>query len=196
MGQRLNMEIQVNGEAIANVYYHWSAYTGCTANILQAILTSEEMNKDYPNLLAKAVALLTLDEEGIPVDERSMAKELVDSGKLPAIDVDVIRPSIDRNCGLLAITPKGIEETRDWAEGTVVIDLAKRTVNFGVVWYQDELEYDEDWNPFDTEDITMLPYDVSDMTFEDAINFCETINATDTFQVYEDISGSKFIRIE
>ena len=94
MGQRLNVEIQVNGEAIANVYYHWSAYTGCAANILYAILTSDKLNKDYPTLLEKAIALLTQDEEGLPVDERWKAKELMDKGIITSTEYEAKKKQI------------------------------------------------------------------------------------------------------
>ena len=37
MGQRLNISLESDGEVVANAYYHWSAYTGSAAYLVQGI---------------------------------------------------------------------------------------------------------------------------------------------------------------
>ena len=42
MGQRLNVEILYDGTLMANAYYHWSAYTSSSLDIVEQILKSSK----------------------------------------------------------------------------------------------------------------------------------------------------------
>ena len=42
------------------------------------------------------------------------------------------KPCEGRNCGLIAVSPEGRKETRDWQEGQVFIDIEGKMVKFDV----------------------------------------------------------------
>lgn len=149
MGQRLNIEIWNNGEAIANSYYHWSAYTLPAINLtkvaIKSILNSEETPLN--------TAIVALQATGSGFSEQEL-----DEIKDKEIDVELFEAS-NRNDGILSITESGIEETRCWMEGLVEIYLDSHTISFGTFFDVDEKEYLEDGEDLDKLPIVDIDFD-------------------------------------
>lgn len=59
------------------------------------------------------------------------------------MDTSIFKDCVDRNRGILSITEEGINETRTWQEGRVIIDLDEEMIQFDVCFI-DELEAYED----------------------------------------------------
>lgn len=139
MGQRLNIEIHKNGEVLANCYYHWSAYTYSASNMAQAIVANYTNNKEKLEKFTdveKAVFLFLSIGTGAGILENEF-----DSFKTDHPELKV--KATDRNGGLISITEEGIEDTRNWQEGGVDIDIGTEEVNFDVINGVDEDELDE-----------------------------------------------------
>lgn len=144
MGQRLVVQIEDNGEPLANAYYHWSGYTGSSIDMVNQILEYFDDQPDDlcddPNttfamkgavgtkclavwLLYMTGARFNLDETARLESERLKEQyEYCFDGK-----------TVDRNDGLLCITREGMEKNLGWSEGTVYIDLSTKEIDFGCI---------------------------------------------------------------
>lgn len=153
MGQRLNAEIVSNGKLLANAYYHWDAYTGMslqrTDDILNKLNEIKELVKDDLDL---AIKLLESTGAGITAEERNYILASPELSKhLP------INDCVGRNEGILAITKEGMQNTRNWEEGRVTIDIGKRTILFRVYWEMTKEEYLDEYLVNDVEHYEQLP---------------------------------------
>lgn len=127
MGQRLEILIMKNGKELANAYYHWSAYTSSSfelaKEIVMAIKARRVRQKDE---IKKAIRLLEITGAGVTQNEKDYLKV---GGRFKNFK---FMPCNGRNEGLIAVSPEGMKETRDWQEGQVFIDIGKRKVSFDV----------------------------------------------------------------
>ena len=146
MGQRLNFEVCYDGEVLANAYYHWSAYTSSSLGILENVIEAYK-NRTEINPLRVAVEILQATGAGVDDEEKSRIR-MDKSGKFDGIK---FRDAVDRNEGLLAVTPEGIESTRRWEEGRVTVDISTEEFLFDVVWVESNEEYEECREPGDAE---------------------------------------------
>lgn len=80
MGQRLNIEIINNGQVLANAYYHWSAYTLSSLELVAKVLSAyNKISLDTSEAVRlaeyqeKAVWALQSTGAGLPDDEREVA---------------------------------------------------------------------------------------------------------------------------
>lgn len=150
MGQRLNFEVCYDGEVLANAYYHWSAYTSSSLCILENVI---EAYKNRTEINPLRVAVEILQATGAGVDDMEKNRIRMDkSGKFDGIK---FRDAVDRNEGLLAVTPEGIEDTRRWEEGRITVDISTEEFRFDVMWIENNEEYEECREPGDAE---KLPY--------------------------------------
>lgn len=142
MGQRLNLEIQNNGEALANSYYHWSGYSTSSLELTLAVISAYKEGdsnvKDALRLLQATGARITKDSWDYGVEKGYFLGDYSDF--------------MDRNSGLIGISPEEIHETRGWAEGTVVIHLDKKTIDFECC-HEFPDAYEEGVHPYLVEDI-------------------------------------------
>ena len=139
MGQRLNIEIVDSSGCIANAYYHWSAYTYSAMQLVEWIM-EWYFDRGIPlTVLETAVALLQVTGAGF--DDYEM--QYIEENYKHVFDEIGLRHSTDRNSGLLAISKKGIEDTERWEEGRVTINLDSETIDFNVVWFDDEDSYND-----------------------------------------------------
>lgn len=163
MGQRLNIEI-VNGEKdLANCYYHWSACTDSALEIVRRIIQDYFKNK-APASIKFAVELLENSGGGVNRKERVMIEKSPERfGHIKFKDC------IDRNHGLLAVTKEGMDKTREWQEGLVIIDLASEMVDFEVFWSYTPEEYRKDFcdgnKEWDFNSLAECPYDLNRIPF-------------------------------
>ena len=163
MGQRLNIEIKINGEVQANAYYHWSGYTSSALNLTELILEQYEDFLDRIEPKLSAIRLLETTGAGLTPEELEKAKEEyseVTFGKCNG-----------RNSGLIAISEEGMNETRLWEEGRVTIDFDKETIDFNVWSTWDKKEYLEEYGKLPEKEINDSDFNI--MTFEELIKFSE-----------------------
>lgn len=141
MGQRLNLEIiDKNGEVIANCYYHWSAYTDAALETTEAALTGfQDFDPDSEiEKLNCAMNMLLATGATIPSKEKAeYFKKVPDKERILFGDEEP-----DRNAGLIAVSEKGIEETQDWMEGRVAINIDTKEIDFDVLFNDDGEDYD------------------------------------------------------
>lgn len=142
MGQRLNIEINQNGETLANAYYHWSAYTSSSLELTRIILENKNKVK-HEDPVIYAVRLLETTGARLQEDE---IKPMQKRNPLEKFEI-----ATDRNEGLIAISEKGKDETRKWEEGRVEIYLDDETINFDVVYTVDKEEFMEDYEKTEEE---------------------------------------------
>ena len=179
MGQRLNIQIQRGEEIIANAYYHWSAYTMSSLELLGMIEDSWEQLSSETDDLVRAVRLLESTGAGL-TDEELKAIET----KRP--DFSTPKECISRNNGLIAVSEKGINETIDWSEGTATISLEDGSVFFNVFDEYDDLDQMiGDFDPYDEEiaEAPQLDFDEVDLRMGKIKEF--TSNFSDEKSLYK-----------
>jgi hypothetical protein len=164
MGQRLNIEITKNGKVLANAYYHWSGFTNSAIELTTQILSRfEEVKKKVAKQkssnkdLLLAIRLLELTGAGIDFKDKESDRVLTIGNEFKTM--------IDRNEGIIGVTRKQIEETRNWEEARVEIDIATKIVWFGV-FHSFEDNEKEEW--IDKRDKISEDFDfpIYNLTFE------------------------------
>lgn len=121
LGQRLNIELYYNDEPLANAYYHWGGYS-LTALELASMVVSNIDNVKESNNTLKAIRLLEKTGALLTREEITKAESL-------GFNED-FKEAVSRNEGLIAITKKGMKETRYWAESDVDIHIDSKTIYF------------------------------------------------------------------
>lgn len=214
MGQRLIIKNRIinpitKHQSDANViYYHWSAYTESSLIELEDFVTN--LMNAYNNPSDEFLKDLT--PEGQALFDKYKNKQLIAIEKEAFFDLmtyysvsgvsreetlnalslwttDLDRP-LDRNTGLLGITPQDQEDILFWSEGTLVInwvldnqgrpDLKKTTFDFNdLFWdwtteeYDEEREYDDDFTPY--KDLPVKPYQVTNIPLTELKAYQQTI---------------------
>lgn len=158
MGQRLNLEIRKKGKPLANAYYHWSAYTGSSyALVEQACMYIQ----DHASMPAKLLAIRALEYTGAGIDKEEET-EVVYMSKHKMFHDKEFKDCVDRNEGILAVSPEGMQSTRDWAEEDAYINMddpENPTINFYVYWRQDQEDFVEDYNQAEYDSLEELSFD-------------------------------------
>lgn len=182
MGQRLNLEINYKGETLANCYFHWSAYTDSTCELVNQIISNytpppnpEALNKDGWVLLA--VRLFESVGAGLYKEDVEAFEE-----RFPNVDYKF---GESRSDGLISITEENINNTRVCQEFETTIDLYAQSVSFGVMCYIGSDERDlanYDVSEDDAEDID-FDIDGSDILFEDFPAFSEQVKNKDVVRL-------------
>lgn len=174
MGQRLNIEIKKDSKVLANAYYHWSAYTSSALQMLGGILSGIDEVESSSDI-ELAVRLLELTGAGVTGRER----DLIQKSSLNNVINFAIQPAVDRNEGLLAVTEEGIQETREWEEGRVTVDIGTRTFSFNVLWEEDEETFRADYSDEEYEELDWVEsgLDIYDVPFERYDKFKELIDS-------------------
>lgn len=151
MGQRLNIEIcygESEDNVLANCYYHWDGFSASSAEHGESIVKKfKELGGVGKNDVGFAVDLICRNAEGFNPDERLRLERInyVNRYKKPIL----IRDSINRNEGLIAITPEGIEETRLYEEARLTVDILNQKIDFSkcmnveLVSQMDEIWFEE-----------------------------------------------------
>lgn len=217
MGQRLNITIAKDGKRLANAYYHWSAYTTESARMAKELIDfirkpelMSDKDKldiifsvgtkdlaDYPDLtdLEKAIFLLNYTGSGFPQYEITRIIEEARKGTLPQIRGFLLKPSEGRNAGLTSITEAGMDETEDWEEGRVTIDIGTNRVNFDNFFYRDLEEYDEEEiAKFNAIPRIQCNFHFDNMTFDEFDWFYEKVTFHDDLSDARD--GEEYIYID
>lgn len=171
MGQRLNIEIKEKGKVIANAYYHWSAYTGSSMELVKTIINKLD-TINYDNSIVRAIKLLETTGSGLDNDELRFVNKYI-----PNAEKYNFAPTTGRNDGLTAVSEEGIEETEMWEEQRVEINIDTKRILFDVLWVVDKEEYLEEYsdNGYDCgfNDIPTLSSNINikDMSFDEFMEF-------------------------
>lgn len=167
MGQRLTVDILDNGERIAVVYYHWSAYFSSTIAELKLlkddIISSKKENKD---ILLAIIDGLELRGGGLDISSktRSVAKKMWPQR--------TFKTDINRNFGLICLDESDINETEAMSEGMAWIDISSEEATSDVE-LEDAVRIDKSKLPYDPFDIMSFHqleevYDCVEKLYEEA----------------------------
>ena len=212
MGQRLIIKNRIinpitKHHSDANViYYHWSAYTESSLIELQDFVTNLMDAYDNPDFLKN------LTPSGQKLFDKYKNKQLIAIEKeaffnlmtyysvsgvsrdetlnvLSLWTTDLDRP-LDRNTGLLGITPQDQKDILFWSEGTLVInwvldnqgrpDLKKTTFDFNNLFrkltkkeYDEDREFDNTLSPY--EYLPINPYQLNNIPLIELNNYRQII---------------------
>lgn len=163
MGQRLNIEIFNNGQVLANAYYHWSAFTTTALELVDEVLKAYKEDMQSDDERQKAVWALQATGAGLTDDEKK---------SIYAKDLKKLTECQGRDFGLIAVSDKGISDTRYWEEDRVTIYLDEQRIDFEVIWKERNYEYDKDTKVYLEdrplfEDLPIIEWNLSDIKFKD-----------------------------
>ncbi len=173
MGQRLVINIMDNDKILANAYYHWSGYTSSALNITSKCIDYYKNYKDEFTKETLAVKMLESTGAGLAGTETisQYLKELFFNPRKPPI-----KPSTDRNSGLIGTAEKDIEESCKWGEEFVDIILNEESVDFRVCYEFDEYEIKE--NEIDEDELSTINYDSAmQIDFDKFSDFADELDA-------------------
>lgn len=195
MGQRLVINIQKNNKSIATAYYHWSGYTFSSAEI-----TAQAIDKYYQ-----------LKEENPQIDDLNLAVEMLYATEAGLTDdainhfgtqITNITHAINRNCGLIDLTPEEMENSISWAEGLATLDLDNEMVDWDVFFFEgDKEQFEEVKEDYDLsieyDDIPDLDRNCSPVNFEEFPSIVEEIyESSSKFGGYFKMLGDIYCTIE
>lgn len=214
MGQRLIIKNRIinettNSQTDANVvYYHWSAYTESSLVELEDFITNlmdayDNPSSDFLKQLTPAGQKLfdKYKTNKLTAPEKEALFNLMTYYSVSGVSkeetlnlirlltTDIDRP-LDRNDGLLGITPTDQRDLLFWSEGTLVINwvlddqgrpnLEKSTFDFNdLFWnnttkeYEEDMKYDKDLTPY--KDLPVNPYQVTNIPLTDLDNYRQAI---------------------
>lgn len=133
MGQRLVVVINSGGKDLANAYYHWSGYSWSSLETIMPIIEFLENNKLKNISVLEAIELLQLTEAELTDSELQYC-----NGN--GISANRLTDNINRNNGIIAVSPAEMEQSLYWSEGTIRIFVDEQKINYGVYWIVDEYE--------------------------------------------------------
>lgn len=165
MGQRLNIEIKGEDKVLANACYHWGGYTMTAVSMAKEVINDlRRYGTDAAEKfdLLSAVSLLESTGAGFSREEqqRIRSNHLMDGLELTE--------SVDRNFGLIAVSPEGMELARRYEEGRVTIDAVHMTVCFEMLCKisNEKFIMEENKTADDIEALPEYPSYSKDMSFE------------------------------
>ena len=187
MGQRLVITVNKNGEDIAKLYYHWSAYSVSalleTRDIINVLYDDENEEKD---LRLRIIRFCEKNGGGIDGGENSDEwKRITEMYPNEVFKKD----NISRNYGLIALSEDGMADMESWSEGNVYIEMDEdRVINYVNCYYEDideynkqQLEYDDEFEPLEIDEIPQINYDLSDFFAFDIDNVIKELKSFDGF---------------
>lgn len=163
MGQRLNIEIFNNGQVLANAYYHWSAYSTTAVELVDKVLKAYKEDMQSDDERQKAVWALQATGAGLTEDEKK---------SIYAQNLKKLTECQGRDFGLIAVSDKGISDTRCWEEYRVTIYLDEQRIDFEVVWKNKNYEYDRKTKEYGEnrplfEDLPIVEWNLGDIKIKD-----------------------------
>lgn len=196
MGQRLVIEIWDDKTRLANAYYHWSAFTLSSLELLRKVIDFLEKCHLKDN---KLKAIKALEETGAGLTEPYETKKVKE-----LYPNEYFNKCIDRNFGLLAITEEGMTQLFDYNEGFIKVNIADNTFDFDVCWvFNDPIVIDKDSSDeimLEEDDYSLVKttFNLNRILFEDLDAFnslCVEINDIDKCAlVTNDLGQSIYIR--
>ena len=149
MGQRLVIQLEENGNPLANAYYHWSAYTESAIDLINDVIEylNDAPTKDGTfisfNEGNKFKATWALFMTGARFNDDEVREMQNVNVNMQDFRFVFDGTEVDRNKGLLFVTEKGMEDTIGWAESIVYVDIVTGDIDFGVMWSENTEDYVE-----------------------------------------------------
>ena len=172
MGQRLNIQIEHNGNIYANCYLHWDAYTRVALKDTKKIL-------DFIGDRRYSVNSFDRKEAG-EILRNSLPSSGYEYDSLKRYNLPDVFLGKSRNAGLISLTDKAIQATIDYEEGRVTIDPIDRFISFNV-FSIDSVEgfygnYNEEHTQEEINNFKEVDFDYQHIKFEDFYSFCEFLH--------------------
>lgn len=175
MGQRLVITVDMDGEDICKIYYHWSAYS------LSALYRVRDL---IPVLGKEGDTVLNitrfLESQGGGIDEGTSGKEY-EAFKEKYPDEE-FSDDVNRNEGLIAITQAGMDDMQGWSEGDITINLDDDMIYNDVIWHC-ESGYLKEWEKDTKEkpEVTKLSCDIFKFSFGDISKIIREVENAENF---------------
>lgn len=165
MGQRLVISIETDGNPIAKLYYHWSAYTSSALYETQQVIDCIYNHKDETIKELQLRLIRFCEANGGGIDGNKEEQEYIQN-MFP--NEKFLTDGYSRSRGLIALSEKGMDDMQSWSEGDVIIDLDEDIINFGVYCCYDDLdeyvenrkEWDDEFEGITLEEIPDIGYDL------------------------------------
>lgn len=180
MGERLVIDIEMNGKTLAKVYYHWSGYTSCAIDECVKLInswkekkgTTEPEEMTFFNIIRSYGGGISQD---IYLENEVKHLEALNLG----LPIGETRGSGTE--GLIAFTEEGMKSHDDWADETATIYLDHEEPTFEVSGTFNGA-YEEDYDDFEKCKAEAVEYNIFDeFTVEEADAFLELVNGTAIF---------------
>ena len=184
MGQRLVVTVNKNDKDLCKIYFHWSAYSHSalreTRDIINCIYNGEDETDS--ELLLRLIRFCEENGGGIRADdyEFNYIQSLYPNETFKKEDYS-------RNCGLIALSERGMEDLQAWSEGDVTINLDSERVENGVFgWYEclehyndERAEWDDEHELLTLDDIPDIGYDLGLFDIADIDYIIEELKKVD-----------------
>ena len=186
MGQRLVITVRNNGEDLAKIYYHWSAYTVSALWEASKLAKCIYNHKDETEKEFKLRLIRFCEENGGGIDGDDREFEYI-RNMYPA---EVFKTEgYSRSNGLISLSEQGMREMQNWSEGDIYFDIDDETIVNGIYCSWESLEdYNEEvrsWGE-EYEDEILALEDVPDIGCDLGV-----IAVSDIDEVIEAIENAK-----
>ncbi len=185
MGQRLVISIIKDDERIANIYYHWSAYTASALYEAKKLIDSGVFDEECSTKELQLKLIRQIESFGGCIDGGKDSEEYKKISDM--FPNETFKENGSRNEGLIALSEDGMDKIEGWAEGTVDINLDNDYI-YNSVYNVETLEEYNDWR--DKEDQKKLE-DIPERT-DFNINSIPFGDLEDTIDRLKNIEGYEF----
>lgn len=181
MGQRLVITVTKDDIDVCAIYYHWSAYTMSSLFELKDLLEFIH-GKTFPDKATLQLSLIKFCENnGGGIYPGKNNKECTYIHK--QFPDEHFLNTVNRNCGMIAISDDGIQELRSWSEGDIYIDMDTTIVDFNVLFSYASLEdYEyitgENFTEDDNNSIDEIACYIDRFAFDDIDSVIQTLKDT------------------
>lgn len=140
MGQRLALNVKRNNKVLFVIYQHWGGYTDNEVAVVCKLLSVYNKNDSLATLLRKTTEVLPQSGLIIPTDplELETVKTYLEEG---------IPFGTNRSAGLIAITPKEMEDAWRWQDDEADLNLDGKNRILDLYYITNTPDYPEDVVP-------------------------------------------------
>lgn len=184
MGQRLVVTIKNNGEDLAKIYYHWSAYTVSALWEATKLVKVIFNHQDETEKELKLRLIRFCEQNGGGISGEEYEFEYI-RNMYP--DEVFKKDGYSRSNGLISLSERGMGEAQSWSEGDLEILIDEEMISNGVYCYWESLEdYNDEVKSWGKEyedcvrkleDVPDIGYDLGYIAIEDIDNVIEALKA-------------------
>jgi len=166
MGQRLVINIIKDNERIANIYYHWSAYTVSALYEAKRLIDSGIFDEECTTKELQLNLIRQIEGFGGCIGGGKDSEEYQKICDM--FPNETFKETGSRNEGLIALSEDGMDSLESWAEGILDINLDKGMI-YNSVYCCETLEEFNEWREKDNklEDFKEMDIEISEIKFED-----------------------------
>ena len=134
MGQRLVITVENNQEELAKIYYHWGAYTLSALEYAKDII---DYLAQHPSLDIPLALIRYAESNGGGIDYSPEQLQYLYL-RYPAAIFKT--KDMSRNDGLVAVTPKAMEDVQSCSEGDLWINIDTKIIENSLFFTYDSLD--------------------------------------------------------